>query len=167
MHLISISPACLGPEGVVTPTLGCAGPEPSVGFWGMLQVMGGLWGLLAPLPCEGGRCPAWGHVSVLLVPSSGFVPSEVPRPRAQCHGHPPRAMATLLGSRSRGGRAQLVPMPLALPPVAFTPSREMPGENSSGQPRGSLVVLSFPITFRLEGRSAPWFQGVWVWKCHF
>lgn len=65
--------------------------------------------------CPGGlRGPMlWGHVSIILVPSSGFVPSLVP-----CGG--------------QGQPGLVLPAP---PALVFMGSGEMPGEKGLGQAR--------------------------------
>lgn len=92
----------------------------------------------------------WGHVSVILVPSSGFVPSLVPQPRSWSHGHHPTVDGVMLGIHGRWGNT----------------GQEGLG---SGQ-EGTLALcddVPMVISFRLEGSASPWFQDGLAWKSNF
>lgn len=115
----AVPPQCLGD----TEALGPAGPQLRVGFleMGGMEDFGDLWHC-----CPGGAGGPliWGRVSVILVPSSGFVLSLVPRPPSQCHDYIPGAMATI---------PWWPPAPLALPALAFMGGGETLGKKGQAK----------------------------------
>lgn len=101
-----------------------------------------------------------GHVSVIIVPSSGFVTSPVPQSSSQCRDHAAGPVATILWWQGSAWPCAFCTASLGIHRRWGNTGREGlgPGQEGTSAPHAAVPMVT---SFRLEGSTSPWFQGGW------